>query len=275
MMEVESRIDKVFEFDEPRKPKDFLVVAGPCAFESIYDQKWFAMQLKMAGADVYRTFFWKGQLHPEINGKPEYKGEGYGGQLQVDEVLEQGAEINNFIKCVSEVMTLDHALALWGKGYEYIQIGARHMGNLHLLREIGKYWEGKVILKRNFGATLDEWIGAAEHLEYYGVVDEVILCERGIVTFNRTPESRWTLDLQTALQAKLEHDYRVIIDPSHGTGRADMVPYFIKAAYAMGFNGVEVEVHPSPKNSPTDAAQAIDLETFRRIMNEIGKEWKK
>jgi len=243
--------------------KDFLVVAGPCAFESRYGLLNFAHELRLAGANVFRAGLWKGQLHPVVNGKREYQGEG-------DSAIEELKEINdNVMPAVTEVMNRTDLHYMKLHRFKWVQVGTRHMGNLKLLREIGKHWEGKVILKRGMGNTLDEWIGAAEHLEYHGNVEEVILCERGIVTFNRTPSSRWTLDLQTALQAKLEQSRRVIIDPSHGTGRADMVPYFVKAARAMGFDGVMIEVHPNPPKSPTDAAQAIDLETFRRIMNEI------
>ena len=137
------------------------------------------------------------------------------------------------------------------------------MQNFPLLQYIAEVAEHPVILKRGLGNTIDEWIGAAEHL---GGPDKVIMCERGTSHFDRTPTSRWRLDFNGVAFLKTYTKYRVIVDPSHGSGDRKLVYLLSKAALQIA-DGLMVEVHMEPDKSPTDALQTIDFLEFERISN--------
>ena len=122
-----------------------------------------------------------------------------------------------------------------------------------------------VMLKRSLAGTLDEWLSAASYLEKYGVPSEkIVLCERG--TRNASAPNGITLDLPLALEAKRTSNYKVIVDPSHGTKERTHVLAMLKAILAMDFDGWMIEVHPKPRESWSDAAQAISLEEFSHFM---------
>lgn len=146
-----------------------------------------------------------------------------------------------------------------------LQVGARSMQNYSLLRKLGEF--GKpVFLKRNVGATVDEWLGSAEHL-LIGGVKELYLIERGSSTFHS--DVRWTPCLHTIPSVQSLCNIPVIMDASHGTGRRDLVPSMTLAGVAAGSNGVLVETHISPDNSMSDAEQAIDYKTFETLMKKV------
>ena len=195
-----------------------------------------------------------------MNGKPAFWGLGTEGAEILGKIRKEVG-----IETVTEVQSAEQLDDVLHYGIDYIQIGARHMQNFPLIRWLPKRWQGKVILKRGLGNTIDEWLGVAEHLEYGGIPREnIILCERGTAHFDRTKTTRWRLDYVGVAYIKQYTDYRVIIDPSHGSGDRNLVYALSKAALAIS-DGLMVEVHTDPDSSPTDAVQTIDIDTFRKI----------
>lgn len=156
------------------------------------------------------------------------------------------------------------------KAYDYIdicQIGSRNMQNYSLLKEAGRI--GKpILLKRGMSATLDEWMKASEYIKMEGN-ENIILCERGIRTFENY--TRNTLDLMSVPIMKSKTNYPVIVDPSHGTGRRELILPATRAALVLGANGVIIEVHPQPDKALSDGAQSLNFEEFEVLLKEIRK----
>ena len=148
-----------------------------------------------------------------------------------------------------------------------LQIGAKNMQNFSLLKEVGKT-NKPVLLKRGFCNTLDELLLSAEYITDAGN-ERVVLCERGIRTFESA--NRFTLDLGGALRLKELTRFPVIIDPSHASGRAELVEPLSLASAAIGADGVEVETHCKPQDALCDGAQAIQPETFAEIVKKSEK----
>ncbi|MCW8817305.1 MAG: N-acetylneuraminate synthase family protein, partial [Ignavibacteriaceae bacterium] len=146
-------------------------------------------------------------------------------------------------------------------------IGSRNMDNYELLKEVGKA-NKPVILKRNMSATLEEFLLAAEYILSVGN-DKVILCERGIRTFENY--TRNTLDILAVPALKELTHLPVIVDPSHSTGKSSLVPAASKAALAAGADGLMIEVHPDPLRSYSDGEQSIDLPTFDKLMKDLSE----
>jgi len=146
-----------------------------------------------------------------------------------------------------------------------LQIGARNMHNFSLLREVAKT-NRPVVLKRGFGATLEEWLLAAEYL-LDGGNDQVVLCERGIRSFDNT--LRNTLDLAGMAWVKERSRLPVIVDPSHSTGVRSLVIPMALAAAAAGADGIMVEVHPTPETALCDGPQALTPQMFGQLMNTL------
>jgi 3-deoxy-7-phosphoheptulonate synthase len=145
---------------------------------------------------------------------------------------------------------------------DMLQVGARNMQNYDLLRQLSRASK-PILLKRGPSATVKEWLLAAEYL-LAGGNEQVVLCERGIKTFET--ETRNTLDLAAvALARELSH-LPVIADPSHGTGRRDLIPQASRAALAIGADGLIIEVHPCPERAWSDGAQSLNLDEFGRLM---------
>jgi 3-deoxy-7-phosphoheptulonate synthase len=142
------------------------------------------------------------------------------------------------------------------------QIGARSQQNYSLLRKLGKF-DKPIFLKRNTGCTVDEWLGSAEHL-LIGGAEEIYLIERGSSTFHN--DVRWTPTIHVIPSVKSICEIPVIVDASHSTGRRDLVPPITLAGIAAGADGFLVEVHTNPDKSLSDAEQAIDPETFEKLM---------
>lgn len=248
-----------------------MLIAGPCGLESREQAFKIAEFVKFYGATHFRGGCWKGQNKPIVNGKPEYLGIG-------DEGLKILAAIQDKLKmpCVCDIQSIQQAEKVLIGNIEYLMIGARNMDNLCLLREVNKLFNKfdcsrKIILKRGPSSTIEEWLGAAEHL---GGPDRVILCERGVVNFDRTPSTRWRLDfVGVAYIKRYIPDYKIIIDPSHGSGDRNLVPYLSRAALELA-DGLMVEVHYNPDSSPTDARQTIDFETFKGISDDYKRKIK-
>jgi 3-deoxy-7-phosphoheptulonate synthase len=150
---------------------------------------------------------------------------------------------------------------------DVLQVGARNMQNFALLKKIGAQ-DKPVLLKRGMSATIDEWLMAAEYVMAAGNPN-VILCERGIRTFDRR-HTRNTLDLSVVPVLRTLTHLPITIDPSHGTGWATYVPDMAKAAIAAGTDSLMIEVHPNPQKALSDGAQSLTPERFEQLMGEMG-----
>jgi 3-deoxy-7-phosphoheptulonate synthase len=148
---------------------------------------------------------------------------------------------------------------------DLLQVGSRNMQNYTLLKELGRA-ERPVLLKRGMSATLEEWLGAACYI-LAGGNERVILCERGIRTFETS--TRNTLDLSVVPALKAQSPLPVIVDPSHGTGRADLIHPMSLAAVAAGADGLLVEVHPDPSRAKSDRRQQITPEAFAGLVRSV------
>ena len=148
---------------------------------------------------------------------------------------------------------------------DVIQVGSRNMYNYELLKELGKY-KNKVLLKRGFSATFEEWICASK---YINGGNNVMLCERGIRSFDKT--TRNVLDLQTIPFIKTNTNYEIIIDPSHASGNRYMIEPMSLAAVVAGCDGLLIEVHNNPDESICDKEQTIDIKTLKRIIDKVEK----
>lgn len=145
---------------------------------------------------------------------------------------------------------------------DMFQVGSRNMYNYELLKELGRT-DRPVLLKRAFAATVDEWVNAADYV-VRGGNDRVVLCERGIRTFETT--TRNTLDLNAVAWLKAHTSFPVVVDPSHGTGRRELVIPMALAGIAAGADGIICEVHPVPDQALSDSAQAIDFKMFEELV---------
>jgi 3-deoxy-7-phosphoheptulonate synthase len=148
---------------------------------------------------------------------------------------------------------------------DVIQVGSRNMYNYSLLKELGKY-DIPVILKRGMSATLSEWLYAAEYI-MSGGNSKVILCERGIRTFETY--TRNTLDLNSVAVIKQNYRIPIIVDPSHGTGKRELVEAMSMAAIACGADGLMIESHVNPDNALSDARQTVSMNTLEKIVNRV------
>ena len=173
-------------------------------------------------------------------------------------------EIKKIIPIATEVSQDFHTY----NSFDFIWTPARQMQNYTMLKKANKFFaknKPKLILKRHFGCTIDEVIGATSYLKD---VKDFYICERGIVTFDRHNDSRWRPDIMGIVELK-KKGFKVIFDPSHSTGNAEYVIPMSKAALAAGADGLLVEVHYNPKESLSDKKQALDFGIFRELMQEI------
>jgi 3-deoxy-7-phosphoheptulonate synthase len=220
----------------------FVVIAGPCAVESRAQILATAGAAARAGASVLRGGAFKPRTSP-------YEFQGLG--LHGVELLAE-ARAATGLPFVTEVMESGQVEPMYGL-VDAFQVGARNMQQFELLKALGDV-DKPVILKRSPGATIDEWLLAAEYL-LKGGNDRVILCERGIRSFNTG--MRYTLDLAAVAAAKRLTHLPVIVDPSHATGDPELVLPMARAALAAGADGVMVEVHPDPAAALSDGPQAL------------------
>lgn len=230
------------------------VVAGPCSVESEEQILATARRVKAAGAIGLRGGAFKPRTNPY-----DFQGLGEEGLRLLARAREETG-----LAVVTEAMSIAQ-IELVSQYADVIQIGARNMHNFMLLRAAGQSHK-PVLLKRGMVATLDEFLLAAEYIINEGNPN-VILCERGI----RTSEQyvRNTLPLAIVPAVKRESHLPILVDPSHGTGHAYMVPAMCKAAIAAGADGLLIEVHPDPVHALTDGAQTITCDVFDQLMVEL------
>ena len=230
------------------------VIAGPCAIENREQIFTIAKCVKAAGAGFLRGGAFKPRSSPYA-----FQGLGIPGlQLMYEAARENG------LLTVSEVMEISQIEPMLPYT-DCFQVGTRNMQNFNLLRELGGT-RRPVLLKRGIAATIEELLLSSEYIMAGGNYD-VILCERGIRTYETT--TRNTMDISAIpVLHKLSH-LPVVADPSHGTGRRDMVPPMAKAAVAAGADAILVEIHPNADKAASDSAQTLYLDQFEKLMGEL------
>lgn len=234
----------------------FAVMAGPCSIESSEQLHAIAKEVAASGATILRGGAFKPRTSPY-----DFQGLGEEGLKYI-----QSAAKANDLLCISEVMSPED-VPLVANYVDILQIGARNMQNYNLLKAAGKS-QKPVMLKRGLAATYHEFLLAAEYIVSCGNPN-VMLCERGIRTFETY--ARNTLDLAAVpILQQLTH-LPIIVDPSHGTGLREVVPPMAKAAFAVGADGLMVEVHTDPEQSVSDARQTIGTDTFSELMMGLNK----
>lgn len=231
-----------------------VVMAGPCAVESREQTRLAAQMAKEAGAQILRGGAYKPRTSP-------YTFQGLG-RAGLEILAEVGRELG--LPTITEVITPEDVPEV-AQYVDVLQIGARNMQNFALLSAAGE--SGKpVMLKRGLAATIEEWLLAAEYILRTGN-RQVILCERGIRTFE--PATRNTLDLSAVALARALTHLPVVVDPSHGTGRPELIIPMARAAIAAGAHGVMVEIHPDPCSAKCDGSQALNLTELKTLVYEV------
>ena len=232
-----------------------VVVAGPCSVENEEMIVETAMRVKAAGAQFLRGGAYKPRTSP-------YAFQGHGESALS---LLAAARAASGLGIITEVMdTAD--IEKIAEVADVLQIGARNMQNFSLLKQVGKQ-NKPILLKRGLAATIDDWLMAAEYILAEGNPN-VILCERGIRTFDRE-YTRNTLDLSAIpVLRKLTH-LPIMIDPSHGTGWSEYVPSMSLASIAAGVDSLMIEVHPNPKRALSDGPQSLTFEDFDQLMLKV------
>jgi 3-deoxy-7-phosphoheptulonate synthase len=234
--------------------RDFVLAAGPCSVESEEQMMVIAGAVSAAGANLLRGGAFKPRTSPYA-----FQGLGLAG-LKI--LQRAGREAG--LPVVTEV--LDARDVPWVADYaDMLQIGARNMQNFSLLKEVGRAGR-PVLLKRGMNATLAEWLSCAEYILHYGNPD-VVLCERGIRTFET--HTRNTLDLSAVPALHGLTHLPVMVDPSHGTGRRELIPAMTLAAVAAGADAVMLEVHHEPARALSDGDQALLPAEFGRLARRI------
>lgn len=275
MLKVNECVDKVMRVQEPFKranrsfhPEDSVidvsgvkiggrklaVIAGPCSVENEKQIVGVAKSVKLACAALLRGGAFKPRTSP------------YSFQGLKEEGLDllKIARKETGLPIVTEIMSA-RMLERFVEDVDLIQVGARNMQNFELLKELGRT-NVPVLLKRGLSATIEEWLMAAEYI-MAGGNDNVILCERGIRTFETY--TRNTLDLSAIPAVKKLSHLPVIVDPSHAAGLWWMVEPMAKAAVAAGADGLIIEVHNDPEHALCDGAQSLKPERFARLMGEL------
>lgn len=270
-----DNVEKVMQVQEPYKkanrlfhPEDsvikvndreiggnkFAVIAGPCSVESEEQITELAEEVKEAGAQFLRGGAFKPRTSP------------YSFQGMREEGLEllKAAREKTGLPIVSELMSTEY-LDRFIEDVDVIQIGARNMQNFELLKEVGKT-DKPILLKRGLSATIEELLMAAEYILAQGN-ENVILCERGIRTFEKY--TRNTLDLSAVPVIKKKSHLPVIVDPSHASGLWWLVEPLAKAALVAGADGVMIEVHNDPANAKSDGQQSLKPKKFSALMESL------
>jgi 3-deoxy-7-phosphoheptulonate synthase len=235
---------------------DVVIIAGPCSVENHEQLMETAKAVKSAGGVILRGGAFKPRSSPY-----NFQGLGEEGLKLLDEIRKETG-----LPIVTEVM--DTRLVQMVAEYtDILQIGSRNMQNYPLLKEVGMLRK-PVLLKRGMMASIEEYLLAAEYILNQGN-DQVILCERGIRTFETS--TRNTLDLSAIPMLKHLSHLPVIADPSHGTGHRWMVPAMAKAAVAAGADGLILEVHYRPEEALCDGQQSLNPDEFTRLMVDLRK----
>ncbi len=232
----------------------FLLAAGPCAIESANQYATIAQKVKQAGANVIRGSIFKPRSSPY-----SFQGLGHDGLRLIRDL---GDEMDILVE--TEVMDPRDVKEV-SRFVDILRVGARNMQNFDLLKELAKL-DMPIILKRGMSATYQEWLMAAEYLMVNGN-DQIILCERGIRTFE--PALRNTLDLAGVAYLKHQTHLPIIVDPSHATGKRNLILPASKAAIAAGTDGLIIEVHHDPEHALCDGAQSLLPSQFNDLVTEI------
>ncbi|MDD4320470.1 MAG: 3-deoxy-7-phosphoheptulonate synthase [Acidaminococcaceae bacterium] len=232
------------------------IIAGPCSIGTSAQMDIVAGAVKSAGANFLRGGAFKPRTSPYSFQGLKEKG--------LDMLVEAGK--NSGLPIVTEIMSIDK-IEKFVECVDVIQVGARNMQNFELLKELGKT-NVPILLKRGLSATIEEWLMSAEYI-MSGGNDNVILCERGIRTFETY--TRNTLDLSSIPAVKKLSHLPVIVDPSHAAGMWWMVEPLAKAAVAVGADGLMIEVHNDPENAWCDGGQSLKPERFALLMQELEK----
>ncbi len=256
----------VMKFSKEYKPKTvvrvgdvkigdgFTIIAGPCAIESEEQIRKVAEFLAENGVKVIRGGAFKPRSSP-------YSFQGHGEKAL--KWLRNAADEYGLVT-VTEVMDTSQ-VDLVAKYSDIVQIGARNAQNFDLLKAVGRI-DNPVLLKRGMGNTVQELLYSAEYILSEGN-ENVILCERGIRTFENS--TRFTLDISAVPVAKELSHLPIIVDPSHPAGKRSLVIPLAKAAYAVGADGIMVEVHPEPEKALSDSAQQLTFGGFRKLLGEL------
>ena len=268
-------IDKVMRVQEPYKranrmfhPEDSIVdvcgvkvggkqitvMAGPCSVETREQIIGVAEDVKQMGAAILRGGAFKPRTSP-------YSFQGL--QETGLDLLKEAKAVTG-LPIITEIMSADK-IERFVEDVDVIQVGARNMQNFELLKELGKT-DKPILLKRGLSATIEEWLMSAEYI-MAGGNDNVILCERGIRTFEKY--TRNTLDLSAIPAVKKLSHLPVVVDPSHAAGMWWMVEPLAKAAVAVGADGLIIEVHNDPEHALCDGAQSLKPERFGRLMQDL------
>ena len=236
--------------------RSITVIAGPCSVEGRDMLLDTARGVRMAGGSLLRGGAFKPRTSP-------YSFQGLG-ELALPMLCEARRETG--LGVVTEVLDPRHVELIHGVA-DVFQIGARNMQNFALLAEVGRSRK-PVLIKRGMSSTVDELLHAAEYVMAQGN-DQVILCERGIRTFETSTRS--TLDISAIPVLQGETHLPVIVDPSHAAGRADIVTSLACAAIAAGADGIMVEVHPDPAHAVSDGEQSLSLPQFAELMDRVAR----
>ena len=268
-------IDKVMRVQEPYKranrmfhPEDSIVdvcgvkvggkqitvMAGPCSVETREQIIGVAEDVKQMGAAILRGGAFKPRTSP-------YSFQGL--QETGLDLLKEAKAVTG-LPIITEIMSADK-IERFVEDVDVIQVGARNIQNFELLKELGKT-DKPILLKRGLSATIEEWLMSAEYI-MAGGNDNVILCERGIRTFENY--TRNTLDLSAIPAVKKLSHLPVVVDPSHAAGMWWMVEPLAKAAVAVGADGLIIEVHNDPEHALCDGAQSLKPERFGRLMQDL------
>ena len=227
----------------------FSVIAGPCAIENKDHLVQTAELLSKLNVKMLRGGAYKLRTSPH-----SFQGIGKEAVILLSDIAKDYGLFS-----VTEIISLQD-IDLIHKYIDIILVGTRNMYNYPLLKELGQV-SCPIILKRGMCATVEEWLLAAEYIDN----DKIILCERGIRTFETC--TRNTLDLSSAVFVEKKSNFHVITDPSHATGNRDLVIPMALASKACGVQGVMVEIHPEPDKALSDAEQMLDFEMFKELIN--------
>ena len=257
----EYRDKTVVKVGDVKIGEGFTIMAGPCAIESEEMIMKVAEFLAEKGVKVLRGGAFKPRTSP-------YSFQGHGEEAL--KWLRRAADEYGLVT-VTEV-TDTRKVPLVSRYSDIVQIGARNSQNFELLKEVGKI-DNPVLLKRGMGNTVQELLYSAEYVMSEGN-ENVILCERGIRTFETS--TRFTLDISAVPVVKELSHLPIVVDPSHPAGRRSLVIPLAKAAYAVGADGILVEVHPEPEKALSDSAQQLTFEEFERLLEELeGLGWRR
>jgi 3-deoxy-7-phosphoheptulonate synthase len=237
-------------------PGTFCVMAGPCSIESESQFLESAKSVAESGASVLRGGMFKLRTNPE-----SFQGLGREAFNIAKSVKQQVG-----LPFISEVTDPRQIGDLEGV-VDAFQVGSRNMHNYALLKELGQV-KKPILLKRGFSGLVDEWLNAADYV-IAGGNEQVMLCERGIRTFEKV--TRNTFDLNAIAYVKAYHSIPVIADPSHATGDSKLVGPMALAAIAAGADGLIIEVHPNPDSARSDGFQALNLRQFDALMAKVNK----